>query len=161
MRSTCCLCITPTFFRFLCGPCRIKGKQAIGSSQNFLFEKPSSVLPSHSISFPSVGDNVIQTRGVVINITLRHFPSSQAYYNTWTCFRHQTYVWEKTLCWAGPIGGPSLHHWAPSYGSNWAGLFLSLLLMKETHPASKTSRVLHILQATDDVQNNIYNINTS
>jgi hypothetical protein len=30
------LCVTPKFFRFLCGPDRIKGKQPISSSQNFL-----------------------------------------------------------------------------------------------------------------------------
>jgi hypothetical protein len=31
-----CLCI-PYFFRFICGPCRIKGKQAINSSLYVLF----------------------------------------------------------------------------------------------------------------------------
>jgi hypothetical protein len=37
------LCISrPSLMRFLCGPSRIKGKQAITSSQNFLFYRQYS-----------------------------------------------------------------------------------------------------------------------
>jgi hypothetical protein len=49
MKSHCCLsvCVSTQVFRFLCGPCRIKGKQAIGSSQNFLFNSLFIYLRIH------------------------------------------------------------------------------------------------------------------